>query len=95
MDDLIGEKGRYRDFTDLKRSFVGAVNRRLRTVTENRLAMLFASDRDKTRIRITPKSAMSLRLALDIPEADAGSVSTFGLLQSALGISNLEDVDDV
>ncbi len=87
LDELIGESGPYRDFTELKRSFVGAVNRRLRTVTENRLAMLFASDRDKTRIRITPKSAASLRLALDIPEGEAGTTNEFGPIHSDPGIS--------
>ena len=65
---LVGPSSPYRDFNDLKRSLVGAVNRRLRTVTENRSAVLFSSDRDKTRIRITPSSAASLRQALQMPE---------------------------
>ena len=67
LDDLIGEGCPYRDFTDLKRSFVGAVNRRLRTVSGDRLAVLFVSDRDKTRIRITPTAAASLREVLEVP----------------------------
>jgi len=65
---LVGSDAPYRDFNDLKRSLVGAVNRRLRTVTENRAAVLFSSDRDKTRIRITPPSAAALRQALQMPE---------------------------
>jgi hypothetical protein len=68
LDDLIGDSGLYKDFTELKRSFVGAVNRRLRTVSGNRLAVLFSSDRDKTRIRITPLAAASLRQVLDVQE---------------------------
>ncbi|MBK9440582.1 MAG: hypothetical protein IPN53_04390 [Comamonadaceae bacterium] len=65
---LVGPTAPYRDFNDLKRSLVGAVNRRLRTVTENRAAVLFSSDRDKTRIRITPLSAVALRQVLQMPE---------------------------
>jgi len=68
LDDLIGDGRPYKDFTYLKRSFVGAVNRRLRTVSGNRLAVLFSSDRDKTRIRITSAAAASLRQVLDVPE---------------------------
>ena len=68
LDALIGPGAPYRDHNELKRSFVGAVNRRLRTVTGNRTAVLFSSDRDKTRIRITPLSATALRQALDVPE---------------------------
>lgn len=41
LDNLLGEGKAYANFTDLKRSFVGAVNRRLRTVTRNRTAVLF------------------------------------------------------
>lgn len=41
LESLIGEGGPYESFNDLKRSFVGAVNRRLRTVTKNRTAVLF------------------------------------------------------
>ena len=41
LDDLLGEDKAYANFSDLKRSFVGAVNRRLRTVTRNRTAVLF------------------------------------------------------
>ena len=41
LDSLIGEGNPYESFNDLKRSFVGAVNRRLRTVTKIRTAVLF------------------------------------------------------
>ena len=68
LEELIGEGRPYSDFTDLKRSFVGAVNRRLRSVLRNRSAVLFSSDRKKTRIKITPLTAASLRKVLDVPE---------------------------
>ena len=68
LEELIGEGRPYSDFNDLKRSFVGAVNRRLRSVLRNRSAVLFSSDRKKTRIKITPLSAASLRKVLDVPE---------------------------
>lgn len=68
LEVLIGPSAPYRDLNDLKRSLVGAVNRRLRTVTENRSAVLFSSDRDKTRIRVTPLSAAALRQALNVQE---------------------------
>ena len=68
LASLIGLNAPYRDLNELKRSLVGAVNRRLRTVTDNRAAVLFASDRDKQRIRITARSAASLRQALNLPE---------------------------
>jgi|APSaa5957512622_1039677.scaffolds.fasta_scaffold83504_2 hypothetical protein len=41
LDSLIGEDKTYKSYNELKRSFVGPVNRRLRTVTKNKLAMLF------------------------------------------------------
>jgi hypothetical protein len=41
VNDLIGDMLPYSSLSDLKRSFVGAVNRRLRTVTGNRKAVLF------------------------------------------------------
>ena len=65
---LIGPSGEYRDYSELKRSFVGAVNRRLRTVSGTRNAALFSSDRDKTRIKITQKTAQSLRVVFAMPE---------------------------
>jgi hypothetical protein len=68
LASLIGPGGEYRDYNELKRSFVGAVNRRLRTVCGIRNAALFSSDRDKTRIKITQKTAQSLRAVFDMPE---------------------------
>lgn len=68
LNELIGPEAPYRDFNELKRSLIGAVNRRLRTVTKNRAAVLFSSDRDKTRIRVTPLTAVALRQALGVPE---------------------------
>jgi len=41
IDKLVGEGKPYKDFVDLKRSFVGPVNRRLRTVTGDRTSVLF------------------------------------------------------
>ncbi len=68
LESLIGSKAPYRDMNELKRSLVGAVNRRLRTVTDNRAAVLFASSRDRQRIHITGRSAASLRQAMQLPE---------------------------
>ena len=68
LGSLIGSEGEYRDYSELKRSFVGAVNRRLRTVSGVRNAVLFSSDRDKTRIKTTPKTALSLRCVFNLPE---------------------------
>ena len=41
LDQLLGTGKPYKDQTDLKRSFIGAVTRRLRTVTHNKNAALF------------------------------------------------------
>lgn len=68
LEVLIGPSAPYRDLNDLKRSLVGAVNRRLRTVTENRSAVLFSSNREKTRIRVTSLTAAALRQALNVQE---------------------------
>lgn len=68
LSALIGPSCEYRDYSELKRSFVGAVNRRLRTVSGNRNAALFSSDRDKTRIKTTRKTALALRCLFDMPE---------------------------
>jgi hypothetical protein len=59
--DLVGQDKPYKNYIELKRSFVGAVNRRLRTVSGNRNAALFSSDRDQTLIKVKPKTAQSLR----------------------------------
>jgi len=41
---LIGDGMAYKDYIELKRSFVGPVNRRLRTVTGNKTAVLFLKE---------------------------------------------------
>ena len=61
IDVLVGEDMPYKDMSDLKRSFVGAVNRRLRTVLGDRGVVLFSSDRDRKRIRVLPVTASALR----------------------------------
>lgn len=72
INELVGEEAPYRDMNELKRSFVGAVNRRLRTVVGNRSVVLFSSDRDRRRIRVLPHAAAALRQAMGIPEMDIG-----------------------
>lgn len=73
LNELVGTDKLYENFNELKRSFVGAVNRRLRTVTGNRQAVLFSSlkskaGEDETRIRVKPRTAAALRSVLDILE---------------------------
>jgi hypothetical protein len=70
IDDLVGDDRPYTDMNDLKRSFVGAVNRRLRTVVGNRSAVLFTSDRDRQKIRVLPAAAFALRQAMSIPDPE-------------------------
>lgn len=74
LDDLIGPEGPYENLTDLKRSFVGAVTRRLRTVTRNKQATLFlrtsitdANGNELSAIAVRPGSAESLRHAMNLP----------------------------
>lgn len=71
VDDLVGDERPYKDMNDLKRSFVGAVNRRLRTVVGNRSAVLFSSDRDRQKIRVMPAAASALRQAMGIAEPES------------------------
>jgi hypothetical protein len=73
LNELVGTDMPYENFNDLKRSFVGGVNRRLRTVTGNRLAVLFStvksiSGEEETKIRVKPRTASALRCVLDIHE---------------------------
>lgn len=72
VNDLVGHERPYRDVTELKRSFIGAVTRRLRTVTKNRQAALFikagGTDDAQEAISIRPASANALRQALGIAE---------------------------
>jgi len=70
VDDLVGDGRPYKDMNDLKRSFVGAVNRRLRTVVGNRSAVLFSSDRDRQKIRVMSIAASALRVAMGIADPE-------------------------
>jgi hypothetical protein len=65
LDSLVGEGKAYESFSDLKRSFVGAVNRRLRTVTRNRTAVLFrrVDGGNEDSIAVRPQAALALRQA--------------------------------
>lgn len=66
LDSLIGEGNPYETFNDLKRSFVGAVNRRLRTVTKIRTAVLFRKTAlaEGEGISVKEQTAQSLRTVL-------------------------------
>lgn len=66
FDSLVGPGNAYESLSDLKRSFVGAVNRRLRTVTRNRSAVLFRKVEGESGISIAvrPLTAAALRQAL-------------------------------
>lgn len=66
LDALVGHGKAYESMSELKRSFVGAVNRRLRTVTRNRSAVLFRKVDvcGGVAIAIRPKAAASLMHAL-------------------------------
>ena len=71
VDELVGIDKPYENLTDLKRSFVGAVTRRLRTVTRNKTVSIFLrdsiSDNDgekKDAISVRPATAESLRSVL-------------------------------
>lgn len=74
---LIGGESPYPSFNDLKRSFVGAVNRRLRTVTSKRTAVLFRKTGDEelggeAGIAVKPQTVMALKAAF---QAMAGEVA--------------------
>lgn len=67
VDVLVGIDKPYENLTDLKRSFVGAVTRRLRTVTRNKKVSLFLRDsisgndgEEKIAIAVRPATAESL-----------------------------------
>jgi hypothetical protein len=66
IQDLVGEGKPYETFSELKRSFVGAVNRRLRTVTRMRTAVLFRKTTapDGEGITVKDQTAESLCAAL-------------------------------
>ena len=67
---LVGPGSDYPDLTALKKSLIGGVVRRLRTVTGNRDAVLFASDPDRSVLFIKPGSASALRQAFNLPERE-------------------------
>lgn len=74
LDELVGANKPYETMSDLKRSFVGAVNRRLRTVTRNRSAVLLRKVEGSKGIAIAvrPKTAAALRQALSSSAKDMG-----------------------
>ena len=77
LDSLVGHEQPYESLTDLKRSFIGAVTRRLRTVTRNKQAALFlqtstSPENPAPAIAIRSMSAEALRVAMNLnPEAEA------------------------
>ena len=100
LNELVGTDKLYENFNDLKRSFVGAVNRRLRTVTGNRLAVLFSTVKSKageeeTRIRVKPRTAAALRSVLDIleplPEFDFYDTDGHLILKADANIKTTQD----
>ena len=64
IESLVGEGNDYRDLVELKKSLVGGVTRRLRSVIGDRDAELFSSNTDKSSLRIGSTSAASLELVL-------------------------------
>jgi hypothetical protein len=66
FDSLVGPENAYESLSDLKRSFVGAVNRRLRTVTRNRSAVLFrkVEGENGLSIEVRPMTAAALKKAM-------------------------------
>ena len=67
LDSLVGEDKPYASFVELKRSFVGPVNRRLRTVTKNRTAVLFkkvGKDNENVRFSVKRRTALALNKVL-------------------------------
>ncbi len=66
FDALVGPNNTYESLNDLKRSFVGAVNRRLRTVTRNRTAVLFRKIEGENglSIAVRPMTATALKQAM-------------------------------
>lgn len=66
FDSLVGPGSAYESLSVLKRSFVGAVNRRLRTVTRNRSAVLFRKIEGENglSIAVRPMTAAALQQAM-------------------------------
>jgi hypothetical protein len=78
LEDILGVGKTYSNFTGLKRSFVGAVNRRLRTVTRNRSAVLFrktlpAELDGQAGIAVRPQTAKALMFAFDSHVSEKGT----------------------
>ncbi len=70
LDALVGTEKAYENLSDLKRSFVGAVNRRLRTVTRNRSAVLFRKVEGSTGISIAVRARTATALQQALPSAN-------------------------
>ena len=67
VEDLVGDEKPYASYIELKRSFVGPVNRRLRTVTKNRSAVLFrkvSENDDEIMIGVKQGTADAIRCVL-------------------------------
>lgn len=67
VDDLVGGGCPYSTFNELKRSFVGPVNRRLRTVTRNKSAVLFKKESDDDvalMINVKPQTSEAIQRIL-------------------------------
>ncbi|MDC0361752.1 hypothetical protein OAN12_01750 [Halioglobus sp.] len=67
IDTLVGKGKPYATFNELKRSFVGPVNRRLRTVTKNKTSVLFKKseqDGDESKFSVKPETGSSLSKVL-------------------------------
>lgn len=93
VKDLVGEGCPYKDMNDLKRSFVAAVNRRLRTVVGDRSAVLFSSDRDRQRIRVLPVAAAALRHAMGIPEPEPSGPAEAFDYEEELGMDDASELE--
>ena len=64
LDSLVGDGKPYASYNKLKRSFVGPVNRRLRTVTQNRTAVLFrktGESEDDSEISVKEETISALK----------------------------------
>lgn len=68
VDSLVGPDKNYPNMTVLKRSLIGGITRRLRTVIGNRDAALFTTNSDKSALRLWPVNAGAIRQAFNLPE---------------------------
>jgi len=64
VSSLVGDEKAYKDYIELKRSFVGPVNRRLRTVTGNKTAVLFLKENEEE-MAVKEATAISLAAIFD------------------------------